>query len=403
MTGDLAEPEGEVPDAVAPPRGHPRFPDIDGLRAFSVMAVVLYHADQFASPNGTYPTGGPLTRAFAHLDVGVAVFFAITGFLLYRPFFASAVGDAPRVPVRVFYWRRVLRIVPAYWVALIVLAPIITFAPPFGILNFLFAQIYESADARTGIAPAWSVCVEMSFYLLLPLFAFLLGRFWGGRPRNERRRRELTLLAGLWIASVCLRELVHHFVYDPHAVDPLPTTLAWFCGGMALAVISVDPGEHGRRLAQFVARHPLSPWAAALFLYAAVTALSVQNNEHAGVWMFVAYSAIATLLLAPLVLRHATGSPVDRVMRKRPVVWIGLISYGIYLYHYPLMNWLSERLPLTSTSETLRMLFYALTAAGAAIVCAALSYYVVEKPMLRLKRVRDHPRVQEMLGLAKTS
>lgn len=392
-----------IPDAVAPPPGHPRFPHIDGLRALSVAAVLLFHADQQASPNGVYPTGGLLTRVFAHGDVGVTVFFAITGFLLYRPFYASAVVGAPRVPVRVFYWRRVLRIVPAYWVALIVLSPIITYAPPLGIPNFGFAQIYYGPDARTGIAPAWSICVEMSFYVLLPLFALGLARLWGRLSAPRRRDRELMLLASMWVLSVLLREAVHHFVYDPHAVDPLPTTLAWFCGGMGLAVLSVDGGGRAARLVTVVEEHPLGMWAAALGLYALVTVLTVQNNERAGAWLFVAYSAIAVLLLAPLVLRGPVGSPIDRVTLAGPAVWIGLISYGIYLYHYPLLNYLSERVPMTSASETERMLVYAALTSVASIACAAASYYIVEQPMLRLKRVTEHPRVQELLGLTRTS
>jgi peptidoglycan/LPS O-acetylase OafA/YrhL len=160
--------DAAAPDVVAPPAGNPRFEAIDAMRGLAILSVIAYHADQLASPSGTYPINTVLGRALSHVDVAVAVFFAITGFLLYRPFFAASIGDAPRVPTRVYYWRRLLRIVPAYWLALIVLAPILTYAHSLGLPNFPFAQVYDPSQARSGIEPAWSVCVEMSFYILLP-------------------------------------------------------------------------------------------------------------------------------------------------------------------------------------------------------------------------------------------
>src|SRR4051812_24801424 len=130
-----------APDALSPPEGHPRFALLDSLRGIAALGVVAFHASYFLTARDTVP-GRPL----AHLDSGVAIFFVLTGFLLYRPFVAASLGRAPGIPVRVFYWRRFLRIVPGYWVALLVLAPWIVhspwhFAEPYGLPNFAFAQV----------------------------------------------------------------------------------------------------------------------------------------------------------------------------------------------------------------------------------------------------------------------
>jgi peptidoglycan/LPS O-acetylase OafA/YrhL len=367
------EPAG-VPDAVAPPPGNPRFPAVDGLRAAAAIAVVLFHADQLSGVTGA------LGRVLGHLDVGVAVFFAITGFLLYRPYFASAIGQTARTPALVFYWRRILRIVPAYWLALLVLIPVLTFATPVGLGNVLFLQIYRPAWVRTGIAPGWSVCVEVSFYALLPLFARAVDRLCGHLPARERRRIEFRIIAALAVASIALRELVHAEVHDAYWLDPLPTTFGWFALGMALAIVSVSPGRGGRRITRTCAEHPWALWILALVLYLP-TLLTHGTVETETVLVFIDYAAIAGLVLAPLVLGRSEFAGA-RVAVARPIAWLGLVSYGIYLYHFPLMR---EVHPSGTGAE--RLGIYAAFGVGVAVACAALSYYLVEQHVLKLKRI----------------
>jgi peptidoglycan/LPS O-acetylase OafA/YrhL len=106
-----------VPDAVAAPPRHPRFPLLDGMRAVAVLAVVVVHSAVFGDALGS-SLGG---RLLAHLNVGVAIFFLISGFLLYRPFIAHRTGGPEAPAVRDYAKRRFLRIYPAYWLVLTVL------------------------------------------------------------------------------------------------------------------------------------------------------------------------------------------------------------------------------------------------------------------------------------------
>ena len=120
------------------------FPCFDGLRAVAAISVVLHHV--------SYPTGkmfkGYFAPFFTHLDIGVAVFFLISGFLLYRPFVAAAFEGRPGPSVRRFFRRRLLRIFPAYWLALIGI--IIFFGPPLAGAGRaqLHRVLHAAADVR---------------------------------------------------------------------------------------------------------------------------------------------------------------------------------------------------------------------------------------------------------------
>src|SRR5437763_8260480 len=160
--------------------------------------------------------------------------------------------------------------------------------------NLFFLQAYWPTWTRTGIPPAWSISVEMSFYLLLPMYARQLARICDGLPARYRQRRELQLLGTLALASLAFRVLVSHFQPNhPYDLDPLPGTLMWFCAGMALAVISVKPSGLAARLHQFSARR-WACWTLAGVLYAA-TLVTTQNNEESLI-VFLAYGGAATLL-----------------------------------------------------------------------------------------------------------
>ena len=371
--------------AVAPPPGNPRFPLLDAMRALAALAIVLTHTAGVSDFN----TDNALGAYTARLNMGVTLFFLLSGFLLYRPFVAARLEGRPPVRIRDYTRRRVLRIVPAYWVALTLLAlwpglPAFWDGPWWR--SYSFTQIYWLESTVNGIFPAWTLCIEISFYLALPFIAVAVGRIAGTRWRVE-----LALLALLAVASVALRSALQvdggFFVLQ----NTLATYLDWFVYGMALAVLSVVAHGRSNGALRLVERRPWLPWAAAAVAFWFVaTQLGLPRGfflvytnvnylgEHLG------YALIAVLLLLPAIFGTAGGGWPRRLLAWRPLAWLGLVSYGIFLYHGPLVLWLKRESADTWLPGS-GYLSITLPALAMAIAAAAVSFYLVERPALRFK------------------
>jgi peptidoglycan/LPS O-acetylase OafA/YrhL len=381
-----------VPDAVRPPPGNPRFPLVDGLRAVAVLLILAFHVAGQDVAKGKW--WGPFAL---RLDVGVTIFFVISGFLLYRPFVAARLASAPRPGVLSYARRRALRILPAYWLALTLLAiyPGLT-----GVFDdrwwvyYGFLQVYDHDwfVFFQGLGQAWSLCVEMTFYAALPLLAMLLA-WLPGRDRRAKARGELILLAVLALATLAFRAAVHSTHPEPAGAQTLAGLFYWFALGMALAVVSVAVQALPRRPrpVRWAADHPLGCWiaAAALFVLAAEIGKSVQavpaNTGGRALVQYVLYGVIALLVTLPAVFGDGVTGLPRRVLGHALVAWLGLISYGLFLYHLPIVARLTEwgvgdHLPGPGFVPIF------LAALGVSVACAAASYYVVERPLLRLKR-----------------
>jgi peptidoglycan/LPS O-acetylase OafA/YrhL len=376
------------------------------------VSVVLVHTafpSGFTSRNHFW---GPYT---ARLEIGVAVFFLISGFLLYRPFVAANLGNRPGPAVRPYLKRRFLRIVPAYWVALFFAAFVLhTLNRPIhgaGIfIYFGFLQIYFRNYALHGISAAWTLCVEMSFYLLLPVYAWGMAKWTRRRPLDARLRYEILGLIGLVAVSVVWKAIV--FANPPGqqtgAAMWLPAQLDQFAVGMGLAVASVWWSEHRTEPAILNRRSlPVVSWLLALGAFWAVSTqaglpLSPVWTATFGQIMVrqVLYIAFALFLLVPAVFGPQDQSSVRRLLRSRPLVGIGLLSYGIYLWHEifitEVLRWTHQ--PLFKTPfVTLTLAVIALS-----LVTALASYVLVEQPFQRLGRRRSRSSapspVHEELG-----
>jgi peptidoglycan/LPS O-acetylase OafA/YrhL len=329
---------------------------------------------------------GASGRFANQLNVGVTIFFVISGFLLYRPFVAARLGTGPAQRVRDYARRRVLRIVPAYWLTLIVLNLTVGLV---GVSDrpwvfLLFAQCFSAADVFHGIPAAWSLSVEAAFYVCLPAYVIAVGLIMRRRP-NKPLRTEVLGLTLLGIGAVVFRIASH--VELPHSViwwASLPGNGLWFVLGMALAVASVArettagarPTTSGRLPAQ-------ACWAAGALLFLTLAAkypvghfdpLNVQpGGDVKDLAHYVAVGAIAVALVAPAVLAEDAGA-IGRLLVRPSVSWLGLISYGIFLWHQPLIDSGDRR------ADGI------IGAAVLTIAVAAVSFYVVERPLLRYKR-----------------
>lgn len=385
-----------------------RFPLFDSLRAIAALLVLGFHAGFFALAL----TDSPLRRYTAHLDVGVTVFFLISGFLLYRPFVrARMTGErGPHVPA--YAWRRFLRIAPAYWVALTVVTIWLGLSGVFtasGIPTYYgFAQIYDSQKTLGGIGQAWTLCVEVTFYAFLPLWAFAMGRLGGhGNPRRVLHQ-ELVALGGLWLLSLAyklwaLDQTTPDNLNSGPYLQPLPNFLDQFAIGMALAAISVwvERTDAPSRAFELLRRHDWLPWAlAAAAFWAACTQIGLSGSPFQGpsTKQFIARHELYTLVALGLILPAQFALPgrgvAGRLLATRALAFLGLVSYGLYLYHYAAVKQLYDWIDLGAAPEVEFLVHAALGLAGATVL-AALSYYVVERPALRLKRLVRPPAPAE--------
>ncbi len=404
--------EASAQPAVAPPPGHPRFPHVDALRAIAALTVIVYHSGYATSAIANPTYGAYVVRA----NVGVTLFFLISGFLLYRPFVAHRLIGAPGTRLRDYARRRLLRILPAYWLALTVLA--IWPGLPGVFTNhwwiyYGFAQAYNAGTLLKGIGPAWTLCVEVTFYAFLPLYAALVAGALRGRSRRVQVRAELALLLTITVAVVWYRDWLH--VHDP--ISPvlftLPAQLDWFAAGMAMAVLSValQAGDRRPAAVRVIARAPWLAWLGAVVAFWAVSRLiggphpvtlfghvALLFSPREDVGLHLLDTAVAAGLLIPAVFGTDGGGWVRRLLLNRQLAWLGLISYGIYLWQQPLLNKACQAhgtiIATTCGFHGIGALrdapFPALIviAAIVSIICAAASYYLVERPVLRLKNRR---------------
>jgi peptidoglycan/LPS O-acetylase OafA/YrhL len=390
----------------------PRFPCFDGLRAIAVLAAIGTHVGFVTGATGATSYGAYTAR----LDVGIVVFFLISGYLLYYSYVADNYDD--RAPMRAanFWWRRVLRIVPAYWIALTGLA--IFFDVHLAglhdvVIYYGFLQIYDTHRFLGGIPQAWTLCVEVSFYAVLPAYAWLLRRLTAGRRLESRLRIELAGAAVLVGTCYVYRSAVYA-LDGRHAVGRiathwLPGYLDLFGIGIALAAVHAYTARRGTTpIVEWVGRVAWLWWVLAGVCFWIIA-------EHLGVprtpapantpigWVAdqqqIFQALFAAFLCLPAVFGPQDRGVVRAFLRWRPMVFLGTISYGVYLWHEgwlaKWMEWtgrptvadlLTGRAHLAASTFPLIMV---LTVAGA-IVCATLSYYLVERPVLRLKDRMPH-------------
>lgn len=387
-----------------------RFPLFDSLRGIAALAVVCSHIASFGGVLDEGDAARPFVGQFA---VAVPIFLLISGFLLYRPFVAARIRRDELPSVKAYGWRRFLRITPAYWVALVLITawlgsnhvfpagnPSPTVFSAEGLVAYFgFLQVYDTSWGGGGIPQAWTVDTEAVFYLLLPAYAAFA--LWVLR-RLRTAAGELVLIAGVIVVSLLYKIVVVEAKdMDTIPVGPLPLLSSLpayadhFALGMGLAVVSVVVGTSERepRFVRVIDRHPWVPWLVAAIAFVTVSkwiGMEGSATERMTPAQYFArhalFGVVAFGLLLPAVFGNVKRGLVRRFLANRALLHVGMVSYGLYLWHLAIIIQL-VRWDYGSVEIVHPWITWLLPTVLGGVLAGSLSYYLVERPALSLKRL----------------
>jgi peptidoglycan/LPS O-acetylase OafA/YrhL len=359
-------------------------PALDGLRAVAVLLVLAFHS-WYKVPGYLGPGQ---TQSNIPLDVGhtgVHLFFVLSGFLLFLPYARWLFGLQGRPSSKLFYRRRILRVGPAYWVSLCVLllaSPHLSRLLDVAIHATFFQNLWSrSTYSLDGVF--YTMAVEVQFYLVLPLLgwlAFQLSRRWGARTGVGLlaagmvvvalldKALSATSLAGLPIVGTALLTM-----------SSLPYWLAVFAAGIVASVIYVYLTAVRPPAPQSLARMGTVMFVVGLGLWLLPVVSSTIRNSQLPIYG-LAYAAILFGVVCG-------ARPIVAVFASRPLRFIGLVSYSLYIWHLGVLKVVD--IPLRNLPVVPHVALRFLLVATVGVGVAYISYQLTERPFMSARR-RSH-------------
>lgn len=381
---------------VAPTRPAPasrsaeRYEELDGHRGIAAVAVVVFHVYQFCNVDHFLYYGTPAYTVLNSLDAMVPWFFVITAFVLFEPIARAAIAGHAPISARGFLTRRAVRLLPVYYVAVVVVWSCRQQALPGDwrdlIEHLTFTQVFDGKRIFYTDGPAWSLSVEVFFYLILIIGAVGLATLC--RRLASKRQRVAALAGGTAaLGSVSLAWKAWSFSGGHRSTTGSFTT--WFgpmasfdifAIGMAVAIVAAVFGDN----------RPLGPRGRLLMRLAGLAILGTAFAlRQANTWTAVYFGTLCAVGFGCLVAAAVLGPPRDRIGRAlscRPLLWLGSISYSLYLWHEPVLlalaGWrgLVRQTPGAFLPDTLIVMIIS-------ILAGWLSFALIERPTSRLGRV----------------
>jgi peptidoglycan/LPS O-acetylase OafA/YrhL len=365
----------------------------------AAIAIIVGHAWFFTGGFGGF-TDSLANRIVVRWDGVVALFFMLSAFLLYRPMIAHRMGGPTAPRVGDYARRRFIRLFPAYWVALTVLAIVPGLYGVFsddwwafyGLVDFLALGDLHSAcppdkEFLCGLPQSWTLGIDLTFYVMLPFYAALTALLARGRSPGTWLKLELALLALLAAASLILGGPPLDLRDEPWFRFSFAGNFYWFALGLALAVLSVVYSRAATppRALRLVGSRPGLCWAAGLSIYAVTVLIftsapfvfEFSSSEY--VWLNLLQGIGAALLFLPAVFANPNRGVPARVLGHPFLMWTGLISYGLLLWHGTVAVTLGS---LGAEEGYWTVLIGEIVVA---VPLALLSYQLVERPLMKFK------------------
>lgn len=348
-------------------------PDIDGLRAIAVLSVLLFHLD---------------VELFSGGFIGVDVFFVISGFLITR-LIVNEINQTNSFSFSKFYTRRIRRLFPAFLTVLILtlIASAILFAPPdlsnlgasalhsiFSVSNIYFWQeagYFDEAIKLNPLLHTWSLSVEEQFYLVWPALVLFVASRWG-----------MPAVIKVTIAII-LSSLLINFVFDQRFILYFwPNTASQNLEDVRAAMFYLGPFRNfelglGALLVFFVDKRfkneTLNEVMFAVGLLLVLVPMFIFTEDI----VFPSYNALIPCLGTAMIIYAGNPTILGRIVNNKLAIGIGLISYSLYLVHWPIITFYKyfNLNKLNATEQT--------GLAFASILLALVIYKLIEQPLRR--------------------
>ena len=392
---------GVVAGQPAPGQRSPRYQELDALRAAAAVSIVILHAYQNSRTIDGYAYGDTyvVRNLIINLDFGLGVFFALSGFVVFLPFARALIDGRAHMGVREFATRRAYRILPLYFIAILLVWNSRYYGGPGQIADLVrhltFTQIYHNDRIFYTIGPAWSLAVEMHYYVFTAMLVWLLTKLV---RRVQSRRRRIAIVAAV-PAAVAVASLLYKywaFYVAGLALDNFPPPHHYTVYYSALA--RADGFAYGMLFAVLIpvigTWRPRGPWLArglvaiALIPFAAMVAVRGDrtSDPHVVSLFYYSWIGVGTVLIIAATVLSRPEWPWMRLMRSRAVQFTGVVSYSLYMWHEPLMITL-EKHHVLNFSNRVTWPLSTLALVAAALVVAWVSYHLIEIPGQRLRHL----------------
>ncbi|MCD1258609.1 acyltransferase [Paenibacillus athensensis] len=369
---------------------HPLHVDsMDGLRGLAILLVMLFHVWELSWLHHGFPLFGyAVNLDFIPIagTLGVELFFFISAFCLFAPAVNAHLEGKPQKPLRHYVYRRAIKILPSYWLMMLVMLLLVPHDFPAGqgfkhiATHLLFVHNWFHDTKNSIVGVFWSLGVEVQFYVLFPLaaWAFL--------------RKPLLTYAGLCLIAAGYRYGVERYKFDDllFYLNELPGYLDVFANGMLAAyalVWAVKKLPHLRRLQAWMTA--AAALAAVVLLYMFQWLYDIRYDVNGvAVWQSHNRFFLGVLLTVIALGSHFAWKRWTGIVANPFFVFLSVISYNLYLWH----QWIARELvklgfPASRIADphqdTVWQLSFTALSLGTAIAVAALITYAFERPLLK--------------------